>query len=217
MISIYLSRFSLSTVLYTSVLSAFIASILDLSQLLERGHHNVDLGIDLTTVTGLIVAREIGFSVSVGLRFFFYWLYVAEPPRGEIVTPMPLSPEATTFALGFKDGTHSGAWGRWGFIGVFLKWALLGITIVIGILQIIWRIVPADNLLGGVYAAEAALEIVVSALFILKLVLNIILTHVSPRSKVVKWYAAIAFALLINAGVGIGNVTYCESIWFLSM
>jgi hypothetical protein len=195
---------SLSVVLYATVFFAFIASIFDLSQIVTRTHH--DKGKGKNTSTGLIVVREILFAISVGLRFFFFWLFVAEPPRGEIVEPTPFDPIASLYS----KARHSGAWGRWGIIGIILKWALLAVTIVIGVLQIIWRIVPSDNKLGPVYGAEAAMEIVSSALFVVKLLLNTLITPVTPRSKAFQMYAAVIFALLINLGLGIGNVVVCE-------
>lgn len=193
---------ALSVVLYATVFFAFIASIFDLSQIVTRTHHDKGKGKIVNTSTGLIVVREILFAISVGLRFFFFWLFVAEPPRGEIVEPTPFDPIASLYS----KARHSGAWGRWGIIGIILKWALLAVTIVIGVLQIIWRIVPSDNRLGPVYGAEAAMEIVSSALFVVKLLLNTLITPVTPRSKAFQMYAAVIFALLINLGLGIGNV-----------
>jgi hypothetical protein len=146
------------------------------------------------------------YAVSVGLRFFFFWLFVAEPPRGETVEPKPFDPIANLFTR----EKHSGAWGRWGIPGLILKWALLALTLTIGVLQIVWRVVLMDNRLGPVYGAEAAMEIVSSALFVVKLLLNISITPVTPRSKTLRTYAAIIFALLINFILGIGNLVVCE-------
>jgi hypothetical protein len=197
---------SLSVVLYASVFFAFTASIFDLSQILTRGRRNTDSGKDLDAVTGLIAAREILFAVSVGLRFFFFWLFVAEPPRGEIARTAPSDPIAKLF----NEEKHSGAWGRWGITGILLKWVLLGITVAIGVLQIIWRVVPSDNQLGPVYGAEAAMEIIASALFVVKLLLNTLITPVTPRSKTLRRYVAMIFALFVNLGLGVGNVATCE-------
>lgn len=204
---------ALSVVLYAAVFFAFIASVFDLGQVLTRGRYNADNGAaGLNAVTGLIAARELLFAVSVGLRFLFFWLFVAEPPRGEAVESTPFDPIANLFTFTEK---HSGAWGRWGITGIFLKLALLAVSFIIGILQIIWRVVPSDNRLGPVYDTEAAMEIIASVLFIVKLLLNSLITPVTPQSKTLRTYAAMIFALLINLGLGIGNIVifaFTESI-----
>lgn len=200
----------LSVVLYLSVLSAFISSLLDLSQILQRGRDNIDKNSDLGSVSGLIVAREIGFAVSIGLRFVFFWLFVAEPPRGEKPTPIPHDPKTNILVYSLKETSHSGAWGRWGILGQILRWKLFAITLVIGVLQIVWRTVPSDKKLGPVYGAEATLEIVASALFILKLLLNTMISTVAPKSRILRRYSPMIVALLINMGLGIGNVATCE-------
>jgi hypothetical protein len=207
--STYIFHRSLSVVLYSSVFFAFVASIFDLSQILTRGRRNTDSGADLDAVTGLIAAREILFAVSVGFRFFFYWIFVAEPPRGETVAIAPFDPITKLLT----EEKHSGAWGRWGITGILLKWTLLAITVSITVLQIIWRVVPSDNQLGPVYGAEAAMEIIASALFIIKLLLNTMITPVDPRSKTFRTYLPMIFALSINLGLGIGNVTTCKFLY----
>lgn len=82
---------------------------------------------------------------------------------------------------------------------------------IIGVLQIDWRVASNENRMGAVYGAEATIEIVASALFILKLILNACITPVSPVSAVIRSYAAIFLALVINLGLGIGNVITCRS------
>lgn len=184
---------------------AFVACILDLSHVLAGEQSNQNGGTDKNTITGLIVAREIGFGISIGLRFFFFWLFVAEPPREEYIA------ESQPSLFSFKEPTHSGAWGRWGLGGVILKYSLLAIVFIIGIFQIDWRVAPGDNKTGAVYGAEATMEIVASALFIFKLVSNTYITPVQPVSRVLQGYTAIFIALLINLGLGIGNVATCKS------
>jgi hypothetical protein len=198
--STHASSSRLSVVLYLTVFFAFTASIFDLSQILTRGRSNTDNG---KGVTGLIAAREILYAISVSLRFLFFWLFVAEPPRGEIVKHIPS-------ANLFIEETHSGAWGRWGIPGLILKWALLAVTFAIGVLQIIWRVVPSANMFGPVYGADAAMEIVVSALFVIKLLLNTLITPITPRSKTLRRYTTMIIALVINLGLGVGNIAVCE-------
>lgn len=105
---------------------------------------------------------------------------------------------------------HSGTWGRWGFVGLVLKWVLLAVALAISVLQIIWRIVPSANMFGAIYGAESAMEIVASAILLLKLLLNVCITPISPRYKALQNYSAMILALLFNLGVGIGNVITCE-------
>lgn len=211
-------RISLSVTLYVSVLLAFIASLLDLSQILQRGSHDNtghgggggNGGDDDIDSSGLIVVREIGFALSVGLRFFFFWLFVAEPPRGEKAKPVPYDPKTNFFVYAFKEPDHTGAWGRWGIPGMILRWLLLAMTFVITVLQMVWRLVPSDNFLGPVYTAESTLEIAASAIFILKLGLNTMITMTVPRSKTVRRYSTMVLALIFSIGLGIGNIAVCK-------
>ena len=54
------------------------------------------------------------------------------------------------------------------------------------------------------------MEIVVSALFILKLFLNVYLTTERSRWRVIASYLAPLAALGISAGVGIGQIIFCK-------
>lgn len=65
--------------------------------------------------------------------------------------------------------------------------------------------------MGAIYGADATMEIVASALFILKLVLNASIIPSKPLLTVLRRYAAVIFALVINLGLGIGNVVTCKS------
>ena len=194
---------------------AFIAALLDLSQILHhggrdgrsRGDGNEKDG-DVSS-SGLTVVREIGFALSVGLRFFFFWLFVAEPPRGGKVKPVPYDPETNLFVYAFKEPNHSGAWGHWGITGMILRWLLLAMTVVITILQMVWRLVSGNDFMGPVYTVESTLEIIASAIFILKLGLNTLITTTVPRSRTVRRYSTMIVALIFSIGLGIGNVTVC--------
>lgn len=185
----------LAIYLYTSALLAFGAAILDLSQILARGPNNVDSGIADAAVTGLINTREVGFALSVGFRFLFFWTFVAERPRGEPPPPPVQDSKGQSYPSG-----HSADWGKWGFLGFALKWSLLALTISIPIIQIIWRI--AQRRFDVIYMVESTIEIVVSALFILKIMLNLFLTWWRP----LRFYLAPLVALLINLGVAVGNL-----------
>ncbi|KAI0651720.1 hypothetical protein C8Q79DRAFT_1004985 [Trametes meyenii] len=187
--------------LHLSVLIAFLAALFDLSQILIRGRVAVDLGIDNAGVSGLITAREVFYSFANGLRFLFYWGFVATIPLGETI------PEGTMM--------HSGSWRRWGIIGLILKWSTLLLVILITVFQLIYRDVKAFEKIGAVYEAESTLEIIVSAVFILKLLLNTWARFptgsTSPsKGKMLVQYAPMIVALLFSLWIAVGNVILFE-------
>ncbi|KAH7915406.1 hypothetical protein BJ138DRAFT_998063 [Hygrophoropsis aurantiaca] len=200
-----IKRFTLTAlVLYSSAFLAFVASILDLSQLIDRG---LD-GLQQESITHpLITAREIILAVALGLRFVFYWLFVAEPPQKES-KPFALAEGSWTnfLILEPNDESHSGSWDRWGFSGQLLKYGLLFSAFAITGLQIVWRIVDRFHHYSPIYAADTALELVVSVMLVLKLLLNTIISPAVPRLYTFREYATPIFALLINIGVAIGNL-----------
>lgn len=77
------------------------------------------------------------------------------------------------------------------------------------ILQVIWR-VSSNSGFGTVYGAESAMEIIVSAVLLMKLILNVSITTITPRYNALRDYSAVIAALSINLGIGIGNVVTCE-------
>lgn len=85
-------------------------------------------------------------------------------------------------------------------------------TLSMSILQIIWRVSSNSdqNGFGTVYGAESAMEIIASAVLLMKLILNVSITSVAPRYNALWDYSAVIVALSINLGVGIGNVATCE-------
>lgn len=187
-----------SLYLYLSALSAFTASIFDLSQLLARGSFNVDRGYDTDSVRGLINTREVSLALSVGFRFMFFWTFVAQRPRGE---PPPILGKAEYIP---RYHAHSASWQRWGYLGFILKWGLLALTVAIPIMQIIWRIV--ERQVGLLYTVESTIELVASSLFILKLFLNVFLSPLDPWWLWVLSYLGPIVALLISLGIAIGQL-----------
>lgn len=83
---------------------------------------------------------------------------------------------------------------------------ILALTISIPILQIIWRI--AQRRFGIIYMVDSTIEIVVSALFILKIVLNLFLSSWRP----IRFYLAPLAALGLNLGIGVGDLILCELV-----
>ena len=184
-----------------SVVLSFLAALLDISQLLIRGRDQTAQTDEEAGVMGLIQAREIFYSFAAGLRFLFYWGFVAMIPLGETI------PEGNTL--------HSGSWRRWGVTGMILKWSTLLLTVVMTILQIVYRDVPSLAQIGPVYEAEAALEIILSAVFILKILLNTWARYpagstTQTKGKMLVQYAPMIVALLFSLWIAVGNAILCE-------
>ncbi|KAJ8084164.1 hypothetical protein AAF712_001027 [Marasmius tenuissimus] len=189
----------LSVYLYSSAIFAFGAAILDVSQLLVRGAINVQQGTGMEAVRAIINTSEVGFAVAVGLRFLFWWKFVAERPRGE---PPPNIMKTSTYNP--REHAHSASWKRWGVIGFILRWGLLLSCLSLPILQILWRV--TFRTFGPVYVVESTMEIVISAVFILKIILNIFLTPIVPRWKALVSYSVPILALMINLASAIGSL-----------
>ena len=189
---------SMLTILHLSIIAAFIASILDLSQILQRGRLNTDLGLDLDTVQSLITAREVGYALSNSLRFLFFWIFVAEPPKTE---------------RNARAGAHSGNWNAWGFIGIILQYSTLGLTLTVFALQVVWRIDNRFNSFTPLYTADSAIQVVLSAVFVLKLVLNCIHCATISRRTCLVDYLGFIVSLLFGAGFGVTNLMDCESLF----
>ncbi|KAH8988890.1 hypothetical protein EDB92DRAFT_1947797 [Lactarius akahatsu] len=61
---------------------------------------------------------------------------------------------------------------------------------------------------GPVYDIEGAVEITTSAIFIIKLLLNAFLVEASSRRQTLYQYSSVVSALLINMGIGVGNLIH---------
>ncbi|KAA1468174.1 hypothetical protein DENSPDRAFT_814242 [Dentipellis sp. KUC8613] len=190
--------------LFTSVLFTFFAAILDIGQGLTRGKTDFDLSF----INQLIIAREVLYGIAVGFRFLFFWAFVARPPRGE-VKPSDASTRQDVGLLAMlldTQGSHSGSWARWGVIGHFLRWIILGLSVSIVVLQILWRLIRPFNRFGPVYEAESTIEIIASAILITKLILNTVIAATPSRMRTLYHYSFMFLALFINLGVGVGNI-----------
>lgn len=148
-------------------------------------------------VQGLIDTREVLLGLAVAMRYLWYWTFVAQRPVAEPSLDAP-------------DGNHSGAWKRWGTVGLVLKWVLFAAVLDVFVLQILWRVVPNLENAGPVYLADASIQTIASALLIAKLVANTWITPILPRGRVLRDYALPIVAILFGMGVAIGNLTTCE-------
>ncbi|KAG1755144.1 uncharacterized protein EDB91DRAFT_1097530 [Suillus paluster] len=110
---------------------------------------------------------------------------------------------------------HSGNWARWGVAGSYAKFGLLATIPAITSLQIVWRLFQRYQNYGPVYAANVALEVLVSVLLLLKLLLNTVPTSSIPRSHTFGEYGFPILALVFNIGISIGDLirfAFTESI-----
>lgn len=190
----------LSVYLFISSFLAFIAAIVDLGQILIRGHSNAVSGTGLGGVIGFIRAREVLLALSLGTVFLFFWTFVGRRPIGIASKKDRLS------AITPSNPIHCGSWQRWGFVGLGLKWSTLLVCILIPILQIVWRVAGKHHRYGNLYVVSSTLETTVSAIFILKIFLNFYLTPPWAQRQVMLNHIAPIVALLISAGLGVGNL-----------
>ncbi|KAI9460897.1 hypothetical protein BJY52DRAFT_1168133 [Lactarius psammicola] len=183
-----------SLYLLSSILLTFFGAITDLGQLYLRHTHSTE-SPSQRFIPSLTVIREVLFSIASGLRFLFYWVYVSQPPLCEQDSARFLS-------------VHSGSWLRWGLTGSFLRWTTLAASLSVPVLQILWRTVHLMHDFGPVYDIEGAVEITLSAIFILKLLLNVLLVEVPSRRQTLWQYSSVTSALVINMAIGIGNLMH---------
>lgn len=156
-----------------------------------------DLEQEQGSIQGLANTREVVFAIAIALRYLYFWTFVATRPAVEPSLDAP-------------DGMHSGAWKRWGIAGLILKWILFAAVLDIAVLQILWRVVPNLQNVGPVYLADCAIEIVASALLVIKLSANVWITPVLPRWRVIRGYMLPVAAILFGMAVAIGNLAYCK-------
>ncbi|KAB5594326.1 hypothetical protein CTheo_2256 [Ceratobasidium theobromae] len=192
-----------------AALLAFISAILDFGQLLI-----ISKGIFSTGVFPLRISRELGYAASFGIRFYFFWLFVAIPPRGEILILATLARNNASSPV--QNKPHSASWDRWGAAGILAKYTLLLGTLAIAVIQSIWRLGFTVGLVRftAVYFADSILQIAMSALFILKLFGNSYTSPLMPRWRTIRDYLPMMTAILIGLGIAIGNILCSALISF---
>lgn len=199
----------ISAALYlcTASLLLFIAAILDLGRLLTSGSTKVIQNVDSSVASAFVVAREVGLGLSYGFLFLFIWMAVAQ--RSKLERRACAQAQGSTRDA-YRSRIHSASWKRWGLVGLVLKWLTLLLAILISLLQILWRIVTAQHRYGSLYIAESTLEIVASTIFLLKIVLNVLISS-GRWWAAFRPYIALVLALVITAGMGAGNLLTCLS------
>jgi hypothetical protein len=162
-------------------------------------------------IGSLAKAREVLYAISVGLRFLFYWLFVAQPPREPLRRQdMTFWPRNLLISPSHQIPTHNGSWSRWGISSFVLGWLLLGMSLTIFMLQVLWRLVVPFRRFSAVYIAENTIQAVASALLIIKLLLNTLIPETPSRWGILTYYGAIIFALAVNMVTVIINLVQCR-------
>lgn len=187
------------TVLHLSIVTAFIASTIDLSQVLQQEQSNPFNTNPVGSAQSLVKAREIGYALSNSLRFLFFWIFVAEPPKAERDTPNA------------RAGAHSGNWSVWGITGLILRWLSLALTLVVFVLQVVWRLDSSADGYTNAYSAESSIEVILSIILTLKILLNC--SHCTIVSKWICLFDYLGFllSLLLSLGLAIANITHRKS------
>ena len=193
---------SLSVYLYASALFAFLGSVVDLVPILALSNSRNRALLDGSFRT-FFITRGTLFSLTIGFKFLFFWAFVGQPVKcGQLSKD-----SAQNDNLMPRESRHSASWGRWGIIGLMLKWVLLALILAITVLQILWRNVT--RLQKSLYFVSAAVEAVVAALFMLKIALNVLVS--SNRVKyTVLFYLAPLFCLGIIVSLSVTNIVICE-------
>ncbi|KAG8906214.1 hypothetical protein FRB99_007359 [Tulasnella sp. 403] len=189
----------------SSAIAAFIGGVVDLAAVLNTTSSNF---------FALLVAREMAYAASVGLRFLFFWVFAGRRPEIEVISLPPLSPRAAAERPTRDDNstpsskTHSASWARLGLAGVAVQYTTFFACFMIMILQTIWRFGALFKLSKfiALYRADAWMEIAISVVFIAKLCTNAYLSSRRPWWKIWRTTGPLVFALLVQAGVPIGNL-----------
>jgi len=184
--------------LFSAVIFTFLAAIFDLARISFKHENSSTTRKGTGKITRTLVdVREALSSVAFGLRFLYFWAFVAQAP--------PCEQGADSFLR-----LHSGSWLHWGLTGTVLRWTTFVASIAILVLQLLWRIVKTLQF-GTVYNVESALEITASGIYIIKLILNATIVDEPCRRQTLWQYTTAFVALLINLGIGVGNLLSCKS------
>jgi hypothetical protein len=168
---------------------------------LVRGKASSDDKVLLAVVRGLAHTREILFALSIGLRYLWFWTFIGMQPTRELATEAAKT-------------RHSGTWKRWGTLGLIAQWTLFAAIIGMTILELLWRVVSNISEYGQVYIAASALEIMLSYLFLLKIIANVWISPARPRWLTLRGYALPLVSLLFGMGVAAGNAALCTCFSF---
>ncbi|KAF8622233.1 hypothetical protein AX15_007173 [Amanita polypyramis BW_CC] len=182
------------SILFVASFLSFSAAILDLSKVLAEVK-NADIITGPSQRLGIV--RDVGLASSVGLIYIFMWLFVAERPQAETsVVPQQLQ----------MQDQHSASWHRWGIFGEILKWLSLALCLVTPPLRITWHRLDSVYKRDSLLIANATLEVVLSAIFIFKLILNMSLGDHNMRWTALRDYLVPITAMAVSAALAICNL-----------
>ncbi|KIY45426.1 hypothetical protein FISHEDRAFT_76607 [Fistulina hepatica ATCC 64428] len=191
-----MKRFEIDAMfLFTSASFQFASGLVDLAHRVTSD----DTSEDTDDLTGTVIAREVLMSLATGFLFLYMWAAVARRPPDEPRVIRPVEGEITHRVGGYS---HSASWSRWGVFGIWMKYFLASFCVVIVILQIIWRLMAKVH--APVCLVESSIEIVVTSIFIIKLLINVSLSPRRPISQSVRRRAIPLAAFLINLGIALG-------------
>lgn len=140
----------------------------------------------------ITVLREVNFSLSTALNYFYFLLFLGRPPRGELTLANPADR-----ARARRESPSR--WAYWGIFG-YLTLVVLGASIVSAVvLEMIWRI--SSNPGGTIYVASGIIQGVLCLAFLGKVLLNTYLSPLSPRWKTMRDYLPIILALSARLGI----------------
>lgn len=110
---------------------------------------------------------------------------------------------------------HSGSWGRWGLFGHILRWSLLVAVVAVASLQVTYRVYTPLRQIEILHQIEGVVEVVLSAVLILKLLLNVYLANLDSagtisRLNVLLCYSPMIIALAMSVAIGAVDVIQCE-------
>ena len=149
----------------------------------------------------LIVLREVNLALSISLNYFFFFVYLGRPPRGEarLVEFSPLSSSRRI---------SPSRWSYWGVTGYILQAILAAGIIAVAVLGIIWRL--GGKATGSIYKADYLLQAVLALAFLGKICLNVFLSPLTPRWKTARDYLPVITALSSRLGIVLAS-EFCGS------
>ena len=161
---------------------AFIGGVLDVIEVLRKDN-NIQLGHEDLSAKVICAISQVAFSLSIGFRFVFYWLFVGQPIiRRQLISHSPdifgnSRQDYVIFTAHWLTATSPNiAWKRWGFSGTFTKWCILALCCVVAALQGVWRLDDQLTRDSIIYVTESTIEMVLSAL--------LLLIHTGPEQRI---------------------------------
>ncbi|KDQ12948.1 hypothetical protein BOTBODRAFT_56474 [Botryobasidium botryosum FD-172 SS1] len=186
-------------VIIAAGLFAFVAALLDLCKTLHSPQKNASFSI--------IMIRELGYSFSIGLRFFFFWRFVNSTSRST-PTPRPARSHRSLLLLSTRLEPQDTGWSGREIWELVFKSSILLLVSSVGILNIVWRLALAHFVpyYMQVYVTAAAVETLLSVSLTVELSL---LTWRRPsylRWAALRDHGTVIFAIMVGTAMPVGNL-----------